>query len=113
MVDVPVPREAAMKNLNIRFNRQITTALGGVVRREAEQSLSGLSPSERREILQSILVRQNPGGSSLNVHFASDLAVTTEFGTRQKPARPWLAKMQSRLAGSLARVLADLLTPKR
>ncbi len=102
-----------MKKLTPRFSRGAANAVKKIVQRTADRQLSGLSPAERAEILNNILVARNPGGSSLKVHIAGKAAVTTEFGTRAITVRPWMTKLQRRLASPLRAALSGLLTPKR
>jgi len=102
-----------MKKFNIRFDHRSASAIGQIVRRTADQQLSGLSPAERGEILRNILITRNPDGSSLKVRIATPTAVTTEFGTRTRPARPWIKKLQRRLVNPVHSVLAQALTSKR
>lgn len=113
MVVVPVQGKTCMKKFNIRFDQRSASAIRHIVRRTADQQLSGLSPAERGEILRNLLVTRNPDGSSLKVHIATTTAVTTEFGTRSKPARPWVKKFQRRLVSPVRSALVQLLTPKR
>ncbi len=102
-----------MKKLKFRFDRQSVSTVTQLVKRTAEQQLSGLSPAERGEILENLLVTRHPDGSSLRVHIATKAATTTEFGTRTQPAQPWVKSFQRRLVGPVRSVLVKLLTPKR
>jgi len=102
-----------MKKLKFRFDRRSAAIITQIVKRTAEQQLSGLSPAERGEILENLLVSRNPDGSSLKVHIATKVATTTEFGMRTKPARPWVKKFQRRLVSPVRSALVQLLTPKR
>lgn len=102
-----------MKRLNVRFDQRAISAIKNIITCDVDQQLSGLSPAERGEILNNILITQNSSGSSLKVHIASKTAVLAEFGTRIKPARPWGKKLQRKIASPIRSVLANLNTPKR
>ncbi len=102
-----------MTKLNYRFNRRSPGVVSQIVKRTAKQQLSGLTPNERSEILSHMLVTRNPGGSSLKVKITTPTALTSEFGTRSKPARPWVRKLQRKISGPIRSALAGLLTVKR
>ena len=97
----------------ISFSQLATNWIRQIVQSKVEQQLSGLSPAERGEVLKNILISRHPDGSSLKVHIASQSATDLEFGTSKTPARPWVKKMQCKLAAPVKAVLAQLLTPKK
>lgn len=113
MAVVFVPGKTSVKRINIRFDQQAVSVINSIIHRKSAQQLTGLTPAEQSEILKSILITRNPGGSSLKVHIATKTAISTEFGTRTRPARPWVKKLQRGLADPLRAALANLLKTKR
>lgn len=93
-----------------RFNRQAAARVKQIIETIGAQKLSGLTPDERAAILNNILVRQNPQGSSLKITIASEVATAREFGTVNMAARPWVKPLQRALIAPIRANLARMLT---
>ena len=101
-----------MKQINFRFNHRASQAVTRIIKRTTARQLSGLTPTERGEILDQILVTRNPSGSSLKVQIGPQHANGKKPAPEYNRSGLWRRNLQRRLARPLRAALTGLLSTK-